>query len=130
MITVAGTGFEPVSLGYEPIKEPLLQPAVENVRLELLLCSPEAACKPLHLVLVIRDEAIFMFIKQSTFLQMLHSRSGPCGNRTRLLSCLQGNSDDVFPKGKLDSFALRAKHIHHHAVPKPIKYIIFFISVP
>ncbi len=52
MITVAGTGFEPVSLGYEPIKEALLQPAVENVRLELLLCSPEAACKPLHFVLV------------------------------------------------------------------------------
>ena len=81
------------------------QPAVENVRLELLLCrcfaqrakhNRLAACKPLHFVLVkvevtgfepaiswsqttrdsqtslhfvIRDEAIFMFIKQSTFLQ-------------------------------------------------------------
>jgi len=69
-----------------------------------------------------------MLLKQSTFLQMLHSRSGPCGNRTRLLSCLQGNSDDVFPKGKLDSFAPRAKHIHHHAVPKPKIHNLFFFD--
>ena len=85
------------------------QPAVENVRLELLLCLPKTACKPLHFVLVIRDEAIFMFIKQSTFLQMLHSRSGPCGNRTRLLSCLQGK----WPP---------------HAVPKPQNHIFDIIS--
>ena len=49
---MAGTGFEPVSTVYEAVLEPLQSnPQVENVRLELLLCLPKAACCRLHHVL-------------------------------------------------------------------------------
>ena len=35
---IAGTGFEPVSTGYEPVKEPLLYPAILN---SVSMRSPE-----------------------------------------------------------------------------------------
>ena len=114
------------------------QPAVENVRLELLLYHPGVACKPLHFVLdkievtgfepaitwsqITHDSQTspHLVIRDEVTSSCLNSTSGSFLQKTLPKWTVWESNPPVFPACKAGACVFpQGKHNHHHAVPQP-----------